>query len=111
MNETAIGHDLGHDHFLRYFSWAPEDLPGNRQLYGTQLPNVEKAGVIIRHQRPNGDWCESAIHFDLRELMLMRNEGHVWQVISWEPLTLSPSLLCRLCGDHGFIRDGRWVPA
>lgn len=34
-----------------------------------------------------------------------------WEVISVEPLTLSPSLLCRACGSHGFIRDGKWVPA
>lgn len=25
------------------------------------------------------------------------------------PLTLSPSLLMRCCGMHGFIRDGKWV--
>jgi hypothetical protein len=26
-------------------------------------------------------------------------------------LTVAPSLLCRTCGNHGFIREGRWVPA
>lgn len=34
-----------------------------------------------------------------------------WDVLSVEPLTLAPSLRCRQCGHHGFIRDGRWVPA
>jgi len=34
-----------------------------------------------------------------------------WDVISLDPLTLSPSLLCRVCGSHGFIRDGKWVEA
>jgi len=34
-----------------------------------------------------------------------------WTQMSAEPLHLEPSLLCRLCGDHGFIRDGKWVPA
>jgi Family of unknown function (DUF6527) len=38
-----------------------------------------------------------------------------WQVESWEPLTISPSVLCSLdkggCGAHGFIREGKWVPA
>lgn len=24
---------------------------------------------------------------------------------------LSPSLLCLACGHHGFVRDGKWVPA
>lgn len=28
-----------------------------------------------------------------------------------EHLTLAPSLACRNCPSHGFIRDGRWVPA
>jgi hypothetical protein len=34
-----------------------------------------------------------------------------WTVVSESPLTLSPSLLCPRCGHHGFIRDGKWVPA
>jgi hypothetical protein len=37
--------------------------------------------------------------------------GDKWTVESVDPLTLSPSLLCRACGHHGFIRGGRWVPA
>lgn len=40
----------------------------------------------------------------------MRPDRPLWQVQSWEPLTISPSVLCS-CGDHGFIREGRWVPA
>ena len=35
----------------------------------------------------------------------------VWQVVAWDPLTLSPSVLCRTCGNHGWIREGRWEPA
>jgi len=34
-----------------------------------------------------------------------------WDLLNEEPLTLSPSLLCRRCGHHGFIRNGKWVPA
>jgi hypothetical protein len=34
-----------------------------------------------------------------------------WEVVSEEPFTISPSVLCRACGDHGFVRDGRWVRA
>ena len=32
-----------------------------------------------------------------------------WHVVSKDPLTLTPSLLCTGCGTHGFITDGRWV--
>ncbi len=29
-----------------------------------------------------------------------------------EHLTVEPSVVCPSgCGDHGFVRDGRWVPA
>lgn len=35
--------------------------------------------------------------------------GHT--VISLDPVTISPSILCDDCGLHGFIREGRWVPA
>lgn len=34
-----------------------------------------------------------------------------WRVVQAQPLTLAPSLLCPTCGNHGFVRDGRWVPA
>lgn len=26
-------------------------------------------------------------------------------------VSISPSILCPDCGTHGFVRDGRWVPA
>lgn len=33
-----------------------------------------------------------------------------WTVKALWPLTLWPSLLCRDCGNHGYITAGRWVP-
>jgi hypothetical protein len=42
-------------------------------------------------------------------------EGHfprsVHELVSEDPLTVSPSLLCGRCGNHGFIRNGHWEPA
>jgi hypothetical protein len=35
--------------------------------------------------------------------------GHV--VASEEPLTIEGSLRCGACGLHGWVRDGKWVPA
>jgi hypothetical protein len=35
--------------------------------------------------------------------------GH--KIESIEPLTVSGSLICTDCGDHGFICDGRWIAA
>lgn len=103
--------DLGDGHTLSFFRWAPDDLPANRARYGVPLPRVARAGAIIRHSKPDGTPCEGAIHFALPETEKMSiAASHRWQVESWQPLTLSPSVLCA-CGDHGFIRDGRWVRA
>lgn len=34
-----------------------------------------------------------------------------WRVEATTPLTLAPSILCRACGRHGFVRSGAWVAA
>ena len=33
-----------------------------------------------------------------------------WVVEQVQPLTLSPSILCRVCQFHGHIREGKWIP-
>lgn len=32
-------------------------------------------------------------------------------VVSEDPLTITPSLLCPDCGTHGWVQNGRWWPA
>lgn len=34
-----------------------------------------------------------------------------WQVQSWDPLTIHPSIACNNCGNHGYIQQGKWVSA
>lgn len=66
-------------------------------------------GAIVRHPSPDGE-CErigSYIGLDAER----NTPPATWTVESWEPLTLAPSLHCTHCGDHGFIRGGKWVPA
>lgn len=106
--------DLGHGHTLRWLAWAP-DRKLNPQF--AHLPDVDKFGAIVGHPvgpHPivpiSSGYCEGAITLDGPVQREVRPAGALWQVESWEPLTLSPSLLCA-CGDHGFIRAGRWVPA
>lgn len=38
-------------------------------------------------------------------------KGPRWQKVQDDPLTINPSILCKTCGLHGFIQQGRWVPA
>lgn len=65
------------------------------------------AAIYWRHPRPdNGQDCNGGfVSFAGRYAGF---DG--WRLEIEEPLTLSPSLLCRACGCHGFIRDGKWVP-
>lgn len=62
----------------------------------------EIEGVYYEHACLNGQMSPGWV--PLTGLM-------AWTIVKREPLTLSPSLLCPLCGHHGFIREGRWVPA
>lgn len=62
------------------------------------------AGITEFHW--TGDhWCAGFVPFK------SHNPDHGWDVISLEPLHLEPSLLCRLCGSHGWIRSGAWFQA
>ena len=65
------------------------------------------AGVAYKHPNGKGGECEGWAPFT--GTPGGRDDG--WDVQSLEPLTISPSLLCRACGHHGFIREGKWVPA
>ena len=96
MNSPAAGRiDLGNDHWMR---WTTHAL-------------APKVGIIVGHHRPDGEECEGAILFDLPGVQAAFPGRHVWRVDSWEPLTLSPSIQDKGCGDHGYIREGLWVPA
>lgn len=113
---------------------APDlDLGSGHSLFWITVPDVEWAagehfGAHIRHPvgpHPHGGtdefwgtgWCVGGITFDTPQAQAWHAEKNssggpfvAWQVQSWDPLTISPSVLCD-CGDHGFIRDGKWVSA
>jgi hypothetical protein len=107
-SEREFDLDLGDDHALAFTSWKP-DRELNPQY--ADLPDVERVGALVRHKRPDGGDCWSAVHFDNPVAWRVFNPQSIWTVESWEPLTLRPSLLCRVCGDHGWIVQGRWKRA
>ncbi len=107
---TAERIDLGHGHFLEFVGWHPDrDL--NPQYEG--IEDVDRWGAEVFHPnaKSRGDECFSFVTFDGEAQRRIAPHQSKWTVESAEPLTLSPSLLCGLCGDHGFIREKRWVPA
>jgi hypothetical protein len=100
--------EIGHDHTIEFVGWHPDrDL--NPQY--AHLPDIERCGVQVNHLAPDGSICSSFAHFDLDAVKEVFKNHPTWKVESWEPLTLYPSLLCKRCGDHGFIRNGKWEPA
>lgn len=111
--------DIGHGHEISEFTWQPDrDL--NPQW--EDVPDVDVCGVQVWHWRPSADGtatqerCVGAVWFDTPEVREMlaaigQTDRWVWTVERADPLTLSPSIACRSCGDHGYIRDGCWVPA
>lgn len=70
-------------------------------------------GYHVWHDCVGGKPQPGGVYLDVPELPgWMREDGRpTWQLISREPLHIEPSVLCRACNDHGFIRGGRWEPA
>lgn len=68
-------------------------------------------GVTETHKNPDGAWCGGYVRF--RNVPAARNppEHANHELVSADPLTISPSLACRRCPSHGFIESGRWRPA
>ena len=67
----------------------------------------EDGTVRFRHRCDRGDrgiiTCAPAIQVG------PHGNGHT--IVSLQPLTISPSILCPDCNTHGFVRDGVWAVA
>lgn len=101
--------DLGSDRVAWWTQWSPDrDL--NPQYI--DLPDIPRLGLILQHgDQPTaegGAWCIGSIMFDSEVTRRVWPDHPRWTVESWDPLTLSPSILVRGCC-HGFIRGGLWV--
>jgi hypothetical protein len=86
-----------------------EDYPNAEDIgHGVLIARMMLDGTLegIAYAHPCGNDPEHSSYIPVHG----RNDKG-WRVVSKEPLTISPSLLCRRCGHHGFIRAGRWVPA
>lgn len=102
--------DLGGGRLLWFVGWSP-DRELNPQYRG--VPDVDRWGAQYSHpdaREPSRE-CGGFVTFDGEAQRAVHPNVPKWTVESMEPLTLSPSLLCTVCGDHGFIRGGRWVAA
>ena len=86
--------DIGHMHFILIAQYEGED-----------------AGFSYYHLTAKRTWCKGWVDFTGSKWSLLFGLQHGWRVLNRDPLTIEPSLLCRTCADHGYIRQGRWVVA
>lgn len=107
LHDNPRAFDLGNDHWAEYSAWAPDRKLNPSRAH---LSDVERWGVLIYHHNPAGEWCAGFCTFAGEVQQEIAPNATTWTVESWDPLTISPSVLCS-CGDHGFIRQGAWVPA
>lgn len=71
----------------------------------------EVAGIGDWHKDKSGNWCVGWVSFNGSKWHASFNgklDG--WDVVKADPLTLSPSIKCRVCGNHGRIIEGQWRP-
>lgn len=85
----------------------PTDFPENENL--GELSG-QLAGFRVTHPR-GGVEGEPECAGGSGSWIPTNADAEAWTLVSREPLHLEPSLLCRACGDHGWIRGGKWVPA
>lgn len=111
MTPEKFDLDLGDGHWLEFVCWAQDrSIPSNAERFAG-VPDVEKFGASVPHLKADGSLCGGFVTFAGDVQQRVHPGAPKWTVESREPLTLSPSLLCRACGDHGFIRGGKWVRA
>lgn len=125
-------HDLGSGHSFtwlvadpathptedaRLLHWGDDAAPHGSPDHGGDT----LVGIIHWHPRPDGQpgdldegMCGGAVLF-VRSTSPSEAQRPIWELHSLDPLHLEPSILCNAakggCGSHGWIRDGRWVPA
>lgn len=98
--------DLGGGRILKWVVFSEDDVIGATERH-PRAKDVEWANGKVDKA---GEPCDGMMYFDVPELPPPW-KPIAWKVESWDPLTISPSVLCTLCGNHGFIREGKWIPA
>jgi hypothetical protein len=105
-------HMLDASHFYTRVYGDPDRFPDRGWPRGPT--GLVLVGIILWHRATDGQACGGYVCFARGEDDEKRNRP-TWTVESLEPLTISPSVLCKgdygCGGTHGFIREGKWVSA
>lgn len=103
MSDTApidIGHGL-----TAALRTAEHDMAPEGSHPGWVAGDV--VGVLLTHScaKRNGEVVQDFIPVNYM------GAAHDWKLESRDPITMSPSVHYLCCGLHGWVRDGKWVPA
>lgn len=95
------------------FDLGKPDLDFGDKHVGWWYHNGEdkRIGIFLGYICPNGIKRLGTIPFKGLD---PNYPGGGWDLISENPLTLSPSILIKvdgICEDHGFIQNGKWKKA
>lgn len=88
------------------------NIGGGHEIEFVSYKGAEKVAINDYHKTSDGKPCQGFIPFRgnaWADQFKDSPDYQSWEVHSIEPLTITPSLLCRSCGDHGFITNGKWV--
>lgn len=81
MNEKTL--DLGDGHSVRLFLDEDDNI----------------TGFVESHDTPEGEPCGGMVEIGEDE----------WKILTPDPLTVHPSIVCDYCDSHGVIYAGIWV--
>jgi hypothetical protein len=103
--------DLGDGHTLTWTNYEGERVGGiirhtkSPELMANQLAHAGSPEHVF-------PWCDGAFWIRGNKFTAKhRDAAPQWDMTgTFECPTLSPSFLCH-CGDHGFVRNGKWVRA
>jgi hypothetical protein len=106
--------DLGDGHWMRFLVWNPDMALNPQYAHLAHLIREHPVvGAIVGHNCSGAETGKHEgviyFHMELTDAAPGFKADTKWSVKSWEPLTISPSLLsyCQ-CKDHGFIENGKW---
>lgn len=88
--------DLGHNMWWTKVLDSEDNWIGILEWHECSAQNTNDSGVVA-----------GGVNFQNAPASV---QGPRWDKVQDEPLTITPSILCRTCGLHGYITNGEWVP-
>lgn len=93
----------------------PEKLPWIEEFFPNDLGSGHRWSWLVEASGPtkrNLLWVHNCKNGKPAVCWIDLASGTMHKLISDDPLHIEPSILCPVgCGDHGWIRDDKWVTA